>query len=200
MNKEGGQGLVAGSRAETMTFRSRRRFANPRIAEERRCGSSRSPLTPVIVARDNDAIDLSRVDRRHELRKLNGLWLVWNLVENCHTKAPMTTRAIQNTGLFKVEFKLGPHRVSDLRVSPYSVLWYPGRFPPRSSIRQPGTSIPPWSPPRRASADSTCSRPISRPADFFLIASKCPAARWVPGRPPGCHVDSSLESISTDSD
>ena len=62
--------------------------------------------------------------------KLNGLWLVWNLVENCQTRAPMTTRTIQNTRLFKVEFKLGPHHVSDLRVSPYSApcvqrsLWY----------------------------------------------------------------------------
>jgi hypothetical protein len=34
-----------------------------------------------------------------------GSALVWNFVEKFHTRTPTTTRAIQNTRLFSVEFK-----------------------------------------------------------------------------------------------
>jgi hypothetical protein len=37
--------------------------------------------------------------------KLRGFWLVWNFVEKFHTRTPTTTRTIQKTRLFSVEFK-----------------------------------------------------------------------------------------------
>jgi hypothetical protein len=37
--------------------------------------------------------------------KATGLLLVWNFVEKFHTTTPTTTRTIQNTRLFSVEFK-----------------------------------------------------------------------------------------------
>jgi hypothetical protein len=37
--------------------------------------------------------------------KLTGLLLVWNFVEKFHTTTPTTTRTIQKTRLFSVEFK-----------------------------------------------------------------------------------------------
>ena len=137
-----------------------------------------------LVAGDGDLGRSGRLstDAMNSL-KVSGWWPVWNVVEKFHTRTPTTTRTIQKTRLFSVEFKLPSHvpchpdsgrrQVKDQDYHFTAFCCIKTSFPRRSSTRAPGRRRPPSSPLSMSAAVSTCSSADLAP----LPTSAAPASR-----------------------